>query len=145
MSGTRPLGAALLACCAAVACGDSRGGDPAVTPPTVRVAASEGRETDDTRTVAIALPHDEPSLPDGPGRRQFITSCVVCHSTRYITMQPNFTQPEWVTIVHKMVADFGAHLTPEEEGDVVRYIMTIRGEGEAGIATAAGHPESGHR
>jgi len=84
-------------------------------------------ETADTRTVAIVLPHDEPTFPDGPGRRQFLTSCVVCHSPRYIAMQPRFTQTVWATEVHKMVTAYGAHVTPEEEAAIVAYIMTIRG------------------
>ena len=84
-------------------------------------------ETADTRTVTIVMPHDEPTFPDGPGRRQFQTSCVVCHSPRYIAMQPRFTQTVWTTEVHKMVTAYGAHVTPEEEAAIVTYIMTIRG------------------
>ena len=78
---------------------------------------------------AILMPHDEPTFPDGPGRRQFLTSCVVCHSPRYITMQPHFTQTVWATEVHKMVTAYGAHVTPEEEAAIVTYIVTIRGAG----------------
>jgi mono/diheme cytochrome c family protein len=84
-------------------------------------------ETSDTRTVTIVMPHDEPTFPDGPGRRQFLTSCVVCHSPRYIGMQPHFTQTVWAAEVHKMVTAYGAHVTPEEEAAIVTYIMTIRG------------------
>jgi mono/diheme cytochrome c family protein len=86
-------------------------------------------ETADTRTVAIVMPHDESIFPDGPGRRQFLTSCVVCHSPRYIAMQPPFNQTVWATEVHKMVTAYGAHVTPEEEAVIVTYIMTIRGAG----------------
>ena len=84
-------------------------------------------ETADTRVVTIVMPHDEPTFPDGPGRRQFLTSCVVCHSPRYIAMQPPFTQTVWATEVHKMATAYGAHVTPEEEAAIVTYIMTIRG------------------
>jgi mono/diheme cytochrome c family protein len=84
-------------------------------------------ETADTRTVTIVLPHDEPTFPDGPGQRQFLTSCVVCHSPRYIAMQPHFPQAVWASEVHKMVSAYGAHVTPEEEAEIVTYIMTIRG------------------
>src|SRR6267378_2120538 len=44
----------------------------------------------------IALPHDEPLLPPGPGREEFVTACVVCHSPRYITLQPRFTRSAWL-------------------------------------------------
>ena len=98
-------------------------------------------ETADTRTVTIVMPHDEPTFPDGPGRRQFLTSCVVCHSPRYIAMQPPFTQTVWATEVHKMVAAYGAHVTPEEEAAIVTYIMTIRG---AGPTEQSHHVVPGH-
>jgi hypothetical protein len=88
-------------------------------------------ETADTRTVTIVMPHDEPTFPDGPGQRQFLTSCVVCHSPRYISMQPHFPRQVWASEVHKMVAAYGAHVTPEEEAEIVTYIMTIRGAGTA--------------
>jgi hypothetical protein len=42
-------------------------------------------------------------------------------------MQPHFNQTVWATEVHKMVAAYGAHVTPEEEAAIVAYIMTIRG------------------
>jgi mono/diheme cytochrome c family protein len=84
-------------------------------------------ETTDTRTVTIVMPHDEPTFPGGPGRRQFLTSCVVCHSPRYISMQPHFAHAVWATEVHKMVTAYGAHVTPEDEAAIVTYIMTIRG------------------
>jgi mono/diheme cytochrome c family protein len=96
-------------------------------------------ETADTRTVTIVLPHDEPTFPDGPGQRQFLTSCVVCHSPRYISMQPPFPQHVWAGEVHKMVTAYGAHVTPEEEAEIVTYIMTIRGADTADHSNNAAH------
>ena len=94
--------------------------------PGVTTADMHG-EPADTRTVTIVLPHDEPTFPEGPGRQQFLTSCVVCHSPRYISMQPHFSRQGWASEVHKMGAAYGAHVTPEEEARIVTYIMTIRG------------------
>jgi hypothetical protein len=125
-----------------VATSGCRTADVAATDPAATESSSNGMsprdpemttrgvptETADTRrTVTIVMPHDEPTFPDGPGRRQFLTSCVVCHSPRYISMQPHFNQTVWTTEVHKMVAAYGAHVTPEEEAAIVTYIMTIRG------------------
>jgi mono/diheme cytochrome c family protein len=100
-------------------------------------------ESADTRTVTIVLPHDEPTFPEGPGRQQFLTSCVVCHSPRYISMQPHFSRQVWASEVHKMVTAYGAHVTPEEEARILTYIMTIRGAGTAGHSNAATHGGGG--
>src|ERR1700685_798177 len=45
----------------------------------------------------ILLPHDEPLFPPGRGREEFVTACVVCHSPRYITMQPRFSRATWLS------------------------------------------------
>ncbi len=39
---------------------------------------------------AIELPHYQPDFPSGEGKDLFISRCGVCHSLRYITMQPDF-------------------------------------------------------
>ena len=136
----RSVPAPLLVCVLVTASG-CRTGDVAAADPPATESSSNGvsprdpemttadmrTETEDTRTVTLVMPHDEPTFPDGPGRRQFLTSCVVCHSPRYIAMQPDFTQTVWATEVHKMVTAYGAHVTPEEEAAIVTYIMTIRG------------------
>ena len=42
----------------------------------------------DSAVHTIVMPHDEPVFPPGSGRDEFVTACVVCHSPRYVTMQP---------------------------------------------------------
>src|SRR5213593_718245 len=56
----------------------------------------------DNPVHTIAMPHDEPVFPPGPGREEFVTACVVCHSPRYITMQPRFSRTTWLSEVKKM-------------------------------------------
>src|SRR6266550_5918045 len=53
----------------------------------------------DSPVHTIVLPHDEPVFPPGPGRDEFVTACVVCHSPRYITMQPRFSRNTWLSEV----------------------------------------------
>src|SRR2546427_5438141 len=36
----------------------------------------------DSPVHTIVMPHDEPAFPPGPGRDEFVTACVVCHSPR---------------------------------------------------------------
>src|SRR5207244_12420188 len=56
----------------------------------------------DNPVHTVVMPHDEPVFPPGPGRDEFVTACVVCHSPRYITMQPRFSGSTWLSEVSKM-------------------------------------------
>ena len=80
----------------------------------------------------IALPHDEPLLPPGPGREEFATACVVCHSTRYITMQPRFTRSAWLGLVKKMKDTYGAHISDQQVPQLTDYLVFLDGKSEDG-------------
>ena len=67
--------------------------------------------------------------PEGPHRDEFQTSCLICHSARLPLGQPPFHREKWVEIVHKMVAVYGAPLTPEDESQVVDYLLAARPPG----------------
>jgi hypothetical protein len=65
-------------------------------------------------------------LPEGPHRQDFETSCLICHSARLPFGQPPFGRDKWAEIVHKMVANYGAPLTSEDETHVVDYMLAAR-------------------
>ena len=65
-------------------------------------------------------------LPEGPHRDEFQTSCLICHSARLPFGQPTFRREKWAEIVHKMVAVYGAPMTPEDESRVVDYLLAAR-------------------
>ena len=77
---------------------------------------------------AIELPRMEEKLPEGPGREVVMSACVLCHSTRYITMQPAMGREVWVASVDKMRKVFGAPVTNEQAAIVVDYLVAIRGK-----------------
>jgi len=79
----------------------------------------------------ITLPHDEPLFPPGPGREEFITACVVCHSPRYITMQPRFPRSTWLSEVKKMKDAYGAHIADEQAARITDYLVSINGKADA--------------
>jgi hypothetical protein len=89
---------------------------PSVTP--------EGGNAEQPR---IVLMHDEPELPPGPGRTQFATDCVICHSPRYITMQPPFPRKVWKETVHKMVDAYGAPISESDQVQIVNYLTATFG------------------
>ena len=82
----------------------------------------------------IVLPHDEPVFPPGAGREEFVTACVVCHSPRYITMQPQFPRATWLSEVKKMQDNYGAHITDEQAVKIADYLFSVNGKAGSGKA-----------
>jgi mono/diheme cytochrome c family protein len=88
----------------------------------------------DNPVHTIVLPHYEPVFPPGPGRDEFVTACVVCHSPRYITMQPRFSRTTWLSEVNKMKDVYGAHISDEQALRITDYLVSINGKPETGHA-----------
>ena len=74
----------------------------------------------------MAAPDWDLELPAGPHRDEFQTSCLICHSARLPFDQPPFRREKWAEIVHKMVAVYGAPVTPENEAKVVEYLLVVQ-------------------
>lgn len=88
----------------------------------------------DSTVHTILMPHDEPVFPPGPGRDEFVTGCVVCHSPRYITMQPQFSRTTWQSEVKKMKDTYGAHISDEQALKITDYLFSINGKADTGKA-----------
>jgi mono/diheme cytochrome c family protein len=88
----------------------------------------------DSPVHTIVMPHDEPEFPPGPGREEFVTACVVCHSPRYITMQPRFSRTTWLSEVNKMKDVYGAHISDGQALKITAYLVSINGKPDAGQA-----------
>ncbi|HTC63815.1 MAG TPA: cytochrome c [Candidatus Saccharimonadales bacterium] len=80
---------------------------------------------------SIVMPHDEPIFPPGPGRDEFVSACVICHSPQYITMQPRFSHATWLGEVKKMKDVYGAHISDDEVTKIAEYLFLINGESDA--------------
>jgi hypothetical protein len=88
----------------------------------------------DNPVHTIVMPHDEALFPPGPGRDEFVTACVVCHSTRYITMQPRFSRTVWLGEVNKMKNVYGAHISDEQVVKITDYVVSINGSADTAQA-----------
>ena len=80
---------------------------------------------------AIELPHYPPEFAPGAGRELFMTRCGMCHSLRYITMQPNFSKKAWSKEVDKMIKTYGAHINKKEAEEITEYLFSVKGKPEA--------------
>ncbi len=94
------------------------------------VTAAPNPESTAVSTAGIvADPAWDLVLPEGPNREEFQTSCLICHSARLPLGQPRFKREKWVEVVHKMVAVYGAPMTPDDEAKVVEYLLVARPPG----------------
>jgi len=91
----------------------------------IHAPASEAHQIN--RVRSFTLPHFEPDLPVAPGRDEFMVVCVSCHSPRYVTMQPLFSQRQWEETVDKMVKVYGAQMDQEQRQPIIGYLVTIHG------------------
>jgi mono/diheme cytochrome c family protein len=98
-----------------------------------KMESMPGPQTD-SPVHAIVMPHDEPAFPPGPGRDEFEAACVVCHSPRYITMQPRFSRATWLSEVDKMKDTYGAHITDAQAQKITDYLVAINGKAGSGQA-----------
>ena len=78
--------------------------------------------------LTIVLPHADPDLPPGPHQKAFVSACTVCHSTQLVLNQPPFPRAKWTEIVRKMTKVYGAPFPPQDEPQIVDYLVAIRGQ-----------------
>lgn len=116
-----------------------------VAPSLTAAFAESTRQTTplagDTRT--IALPHFEPDLPIAPGRDEFMMVCVSCHSPRYVTMQPPFSELQWTETVDKMSKNYGAQMDATQRRAIVGYLVAINGPASWAKASPGDDDEDG--
>lgn len=79
----------------------------------------------------ISLPQYPPELPAGPGKDTFLNNCLICHSARYVTMQPRFTKAVWQAEVQKMITAYGAVISPADKEVIVDYLVSFHGTKDA--------------
>lgn len=80
--------------------------------------------TDDSVYQVSAYPQYPPELAKGEGRAATASYCSLCHSTRYITMQPPLPAASWEAEVTKMRKSLGAPIPDEPAALIVKYLQT---------------------
>ena len=96
--------------------------------PTPAAVIPVSRLTEVKPVKEIDLDYHAPDLPPGPGQDVFATQCVICHSARYVLNQPAFPRKTWTAEVHKMVKGYGAPIVPEQEREIVNYLVAWHGK-----------------
>lgn len=68
-------------------------------------------------------PLSTPDLPPGEGRDATVAMCSVCHSLRYITMQPPLPPETWRATVRKMIDVHGATIPEDVAERITKYLQ----------------------
>ena len=78
---------------------------------------------------SITLPADDPyaTLKPGPGLEATRNSCIPCHSTDYIVMQPRGDAKQWQGVVTKMIKVYAAPIAEQDAKTIVEYLTSAYG------------------
>lgn len=80
--------------------------------------------TDDSVYRVSVYPQYPPELAEGEGRAETASFCSLCHSTRYITMQPPLPAATWEAEVTKMRKTLGAPIPDASAALIIKYLQT---------------------
>ncbi|MBV9657497.1 MAG: hypothetical protein JO295_05245 [Verrucomicrobia bacterium] len=101
----------------------------AESPPTAATVKGSVHSIDVPRADNVAM-------PAGPGLEAYNANCVLCHTNRYVLMQPKFPRKTWEAEVTKMVNVYGAPIAEAQQREIVAYLMSIRGKETPPVATS---------
>ena len=65
-----------------------------------------------------------PELAAGDGKDDVENNCELCHSPRYITMQPVLPAQAWTDEVNKMRKTYGASIPDDTAQKIIQYLGT---------------------
>jgi hypothetical protein len=77
----------------------------------------------DAKHKVPAYPSYPPELALGEGRQETVSFCSMCHSTRYITMQPPLPAGAWEAEVNKMTKVYGASIPDAAAKKITLYLQ----------------------
>jgi len=77
----------------------------------------------DAQYDAGPYPSLTPELAEGDGRQEVQSFCAICHSTRYITMQPPLPGTTWEAEVSKMIKTYGAPIPEATAKKITAYLQ----------------------
>jgi hypothetical protein len=105
-------------------CANFRAGDYTQGGPgTIRQMLPNAAPTDATYDAG-QYPIYYPELAAGDGKDDVENNCELCHSPRYITMQPVMPAQAWSDEVNKMRKTYGASIPDDTAQKIIQYLGT---------------------
>lgn len=90
-------------------------------PETIHQMLAGAVSTDSTYDAG-QYPIYYPELAAGDGKDEVENNCELCHSPRYITMQPVMPAQVWADEVNKMRKTFGASIPDDTAQKIIEYL-----------------------
>ena len=90
-------------------------------PETIHQMLPNAASTDATYDAG-QYPIYYPDLAAGDGKDDVENNCELCHSPRYITMQPVMSGQAWSDEVNKMIKTFGAPIPDDAAQKIIQYL-----------------------
>ena len=78
----------------------------------------------DSKFAVPAYPLYAPELAAGEGKQETEAYCALCHSNRYLNMQPPLPVAAWEAEVNKMNKTFGANIPEGVSQKILQYLQT---------------------
>ena len=92
-------------------------------PETIHQTSPSAGSTDATYDAG-QYPIYYPELAAGDGKDDVENNCELCHSPRYITMQPVMPAQAWSDEVNKMRKTYGASIPDDTAQKIIQYLGT---------------------
>jgi sulfite dehydrogenase len=90
-------------------------------------ASQKAAKSSGSPVQSIELPQYPPDIPKGPNVEVYEKDCLLCHTARYVSMQPRFSKAVWQGEVKKMVDVHGAPLPEADQALIVEYLVAVKG------------------
>ncbi|MGB7555490.1 MAG: hypothetical protein WBM04_14050 [Candidatus Korobacteraceae bacterium] len=104
--------------------------------PQTSGASKQAAKNGPSQLQRIVLPQYPGKIMQGPNVQVYEKDCLICHTARYVSMQPRFSKTVWQSEVKKMVDAYGAPISEADQALIVEYLVAVKGL-EAPAATAA--------
>jgi sulfite dehydrogenase (cytochrome) subunit B len=103
--------------------GTTGGQSQPATAGTSKQAAKDGPN----QVQRIVLPQYPGEIMQGPNVQVYERDCLICHTARYVSMQPRFSKAVWQSEVKKMVDAYGAPISEADQALIVEYLVAVKG------------------
>ena len=101
---------------------DFRAGIYTTEGPATIHATLPGVVSTDAVYDAGRYPIYDPGLATGDGKEDVENNCQLCHSPRYIVMQPPLPAQTWADEVNKMRKTYGAPIPDDAAQRIIKYL-----------------------
>ena len=88
-------------------------------------ACLAGADSIKLKTTKVEYPTSD-AMFTGDGADAINNNCLACHSADHVLNQPLLSKETWEEIVHKMVTAYKAPISPDDEKQIVEYLVKTK-------------------